>query len=697
MRRKWRTATLGLIGFALAAPAAGEEGMWTFDNFPSERMREDFGWAPDQAWLDRVMVATARMPGCSGANVSAEGLVVTNQHCVAPCLAQLSDLEHDRVRDGFMARGREEEVRCYGFTVQLMSGVEDVTQRIDAATAEAGAFAFARVRDDEIAAIEAECTIPPRQCEVETLYDGGRYALYHYRRYADVRVVFAPERAMAAFGGEEDNFRFPRFGADFAFVQLYQNGAPAATPGHLSFDFAPAEAGDIVITAGNPGSTSRMRSAAELVFERDVHLPARRASLARMRDYVRAYAETGPEAALSAASALASIDNALKALEGRAVALAGEGAFERIGAREHDLRERVRRNAAAQREMGASWGEIERAMDAYRGIYASYQMLEALAGERSTLFSWARDLVRAADERSRQDSNRAPRYREANRPALERTLAADAPVDVGFEQAVLAAWLDQVRARLGNNDALMRRMFGDETPAQLAHRLAQSSLADPDARVALWRGGEAAIAASDDPMIAFVRAWDADARAAAARYDTQVRGPVARAHEQIARARFWAFADRTYPDATFSPRLSYGRIEGWRDPDGAETDAFTDIDGLFARATGAAPHAVSPAWQDARARLDGATQVNLVSSNDIVGGNSGSPLLNREGGIVAIAFDGNRHSLGGEYFYDGAVNRTVSVAAPLIRAALADVYAMHALLAELEGRPAAAASPEAAQ
>ncbi len=676
-------AAVAMLALA-AAPAASEEGMWTFDNFPAERMRAQMEWAPDQAWLDRVMVGTARIPGCSASNVSSEGLLLTDHHCVIACVSTLSSADANYLDVGILARAREEELRCPNMAVQLLTGIEDVTARIDSATREATAETFVQTRDAEIARIEADCTSGAQRCEVVTLYDGGRYALNRFHRYDDVRLVFAPEHAMAAFGGQADNFNFPRYALDFAFLRLYENGRPATTPQHLSMRFTPLEDGEVTLVSGNPGKTDRMLTAAQLAFERDVELPVQVASLAGLRQRLIAFSALGPDQARIAASTLQTVENAYKGLDGRRAALADPQGFAHVTARETDLQTRVRRNLAAVREIGDPWSEIARAETAYRTFFNRYQLLEARAAEGSFLFAWARDIVRGTTEREKPDGERLTRYAGARLAQIERGISAARTVSPELESVIFANWLDQIRQNAG--PATARRVLGAETPDALAARVAQTRLTDPAFRMELWRGGAAAVAASDDPLIAFVRAWDADARALRTRYVTEVEAPVERAQERVARARFRAFGLSQYPDTTFSPRLSYGLVEGWTEPGGAAVPAFTRVDGLYARASGVAPLRLSQSWIDARARLDPQTIVNVASSHDLIAGSSGSPLLDREGRVAGVAFDGNAHSLGGEYFYDRALNRSVSVSSTIIRAALADVYGMNALLEELEAR-----------
>ncbi len=682
MRQFLRAVTAVLIALC-AAPVAAEEGMWTFDHFPSARMQRDLGWAPDQAWLDAAMAGLARLPGCSASNVSAEGLILTNQHCVISCISALSGAEADYIEAGFQARTRAEERRCPNLSISLLTGVSDITARIDAAASTAAPEEFSRTRDNEIARIQSECSIAPTWCEVVTLHHGGRYSLYVYHRFDDVRLAFAPEQSMAAFGGGADNFRFPRYCVDFALLRLYEDDAPAHTPRHLSMRLTPVQEGEIVLSAGNPGVTSRLRTLAELAFERDVSLPWRLSTLRDLQARYEVYAGGGAEQARLAASALQALENSIQVLAGRSEALARARNLAPVAAREADLQARVQRNRASAREIGDSWGAIARTQRAYSGFFLQHQLLEASAGQRSDLFLWARDIVRGVAEREKPDSERMARYREARVSAVGNNLRARRRVEPALERLVLDAWLSSARDRL--EAPIAQRLLGGENPAALATRLAGSSLADPAYRMQLWAGGAEAVAASDDPMIAFVRAWDGDARAVRARFQAEVERPVARAQELIARARFRAFGEEHYPEASFSPRLSYGRIVGWAEPDGAVVAPFTRVSGLYERSTAAAPYVLSPRWIEARPRLDPDVIFNLTSSNDITGGNSGSPLLGRDGRVVGVMFDGNMHSNGGEYFYDGALNRAVTVSAAVIRAVLRDVYDMQALAGELGG------------
>jgi|CXWL01.1.fsa_nt_gi hypothetical protein len=681
--KKIMLRAVAALALAAAPMASAEEGMWTFDAVPSARMRAEIGWAPDADWLTRVRAGAARLQGgCSSSIVGGEGLVLTNDHCVVGCVRDLSTANRNLIDNGFVAAARNEELRCPGMAIQVLTDISDVTTRIGQATAGAAADAFTAARDAEIARIESECSSGAARCEVVTLYQGGRYSLYSYRRFDDVRLAFVPENTMAQYGGNLTDFEFPAHCIDFALVRLYENGAPATTPSRLRMRFTPLEAGEPVMVAGNPGSTSRLRTVAELEFTRDYALPATLMNMGEMRGRVQAYSNLGADQERAATTVLRGLENGFKSLYGRRLALVNETAFAQLVAREADFRQRVSRNRTLRRDVGEAWGEIERAKAAQRGFHMQYTYLEGGPGG-STLFGWARDLVRAAEERGKPDGARLPRYSQARLPAVEQGIRAVRPVDAGLEQVVLTLWLTRLQANLGVNDAGTVAVIGRANPDALARSLSQSRLGDPAYRAQLWEGGTAAIAASDDPMIQFVRRWDGQARALHTRLLEEVDGPIARAHERLARARFQIYGENQYPDATFSLRLSYGRVAGLTEPDGRVVSPFGRAGELYDNNTNAFPFNLAQSWRAAESRVDRNAILSVATTNDIIGGNSGSPLLDREGRVVGVAWDGNIHSLGGDYFYDGTLNRTVVVAATGIELVLRDVYRADALLAEL--------------
>lgn len=677
-----------LAPIVFAAPAAAEEGMWTFDNFPTARVREQYGWAPDQAWLDRVRLGSVRLEsGCSAAIVSEDGLVQTNHHCVVDCVANLSSAGNNLVLTGIRTTGRESEQQCPGMAAQVLTAITDVTPQIGAATAGAGAADFTRLRDAEIARIESECRgeEAAKRCQVVTLYQGGQYKLYEYQRYDDVRLVFAPEISAAFFGGDPDNFNFPRYALDVAFLRFYQNDRPARTPNHLELRTTPLADGEMVFISGNPGSTSRQLTSAQLAFQRDTYLPWRLNYLSELRGRLIMYSARGPEQARIASDTLFSVENSFKALSGRRSALADAAGFANVTQREADLRQRVGRGRAAT-DLAAAYDEIGAASATFASFYLPYEFLEVRLGGGSELMAFGRDLVRGAAERDKPNADRIPAYTDARLPNVEYRLFGESSVEPELDELLIGFWLSKMREALTADDPLVHRILGRESPEALAHRLVSGTrLGDPAFRRQLWEGGSAAIAASDDPIIVFLRGWDEEARALRTRNLQDVVGPTARAQERIARARFQIYGAANYPDATFTLRLSYGRVAGWTEPSGRVVPPFTYVSGLYERATGADPFMLAESWAGAQGRVNGATIFNISSTNDIIGGNSGSPLLDREGRVVGAVFDGNIHSLGGEYFYDGRLNRSVSVASTAIIEALRNVYGMEALADELTG------------
>jgi Peptidase S46 len=678
--------SLLVAALAIAHPCTADEGMWTFDNFPLAQVNRQFGLTLDQAWLDRVQRGAVRLTsGCSASLVSAEGLVLTNHHCVVDCVQNFSRPGEDLVQLGFYTQRREEERACPGMAAEILTTITDVSGRIADATANAGDDYVER-RDAAVAAIEQECQrdAKDRRCEVVSLYQGGQYKLYDYKRYSDVRLVFAPEFAAAFFGGDPDNFNFPRFAFDAAFLRLYEDGNAVSSPDHLRWRSTPLTAGEPVFVAGNPGSTNRLYTTAQMAFLRDHFLPWRLQTLSELRGHLLHYASRGAEQARIAADLLFGVENSFKAFNGERLALVDPNVFDKQAAAQAELQQRVRADARLNAEVGSAWDDIADAEAHYRGFYLPFQYLEPRAGGGSELLAYARALVRSAEERAKPAAERLPEYADARLPGLEQELFADVPIEPELDALVLAFWLNKTREYLGADDPLTKLLLGTDNAEALAARLvAGSTLASKEERRRLYEGGSAAIAASTDPMIQFVRRFDAEARALRKRYETDVEGPIAQAQERIARARFAVYGDSVYPDATFTLRLTYGSVVGWTEPSGRVVAPFTDFRGLFARATGAAPYALAPKWQGADGRLDLDTIFNVTANTDIIGGNSGSPLLDQNGQVVGAVFDGNIHSLGGDYVFDATLNRTIAVAATAIEEGLAKVYGMQRLIEEL--------------
>ncbi len=676
-----------------ATTVVADEGMWTFDNIPQAAIQKKYDTTLEQRWLDKLQRSITRFEsGCTGSFVSADGLVLTNHHCAMSCLAQLSSTSANYVDDGFSAHNRGAEKKCPTQILSVLVETENVTAKVTSATTGLSDAQANQARKQELSKLEAACTESskrsrggPLACESVTLYQGGQYYLYKYRRYDDVRLVFAPHHAIGAFGGDPDNFNFPRWSLDFTLMRVYDKGKPARTPNHLSWRVEGPRDGEPTFVAGHPGSTSRLLTVEQLRFQRDVSVPSFLIRNSELRGRLIQYGKTGEEPERISSDYLQSVENSLKVYRGLQTALLDDGLFARKTVQERELRERVKTDPKLEAAVGEAWKDAEAAQERYRQIYDRYLYLEGGAGFNSKLFSYARQLVRGAAERSKSNEQRLREYADSNLPKIASGLLATTPLYPEFEQVTLSFSLDKLREARGPDDTIVRKLLSTESPESLAAKLiTESKLGDPAVRKALWEGGAAAVAASDDPMIALARDIDGEARAVRKIYEDEVQAPVATAQERIAKARFAVFGTNTYPDATFTLRLSYGAVSGWNEK-GQPVEPFSRLSRLYERATGKDPFRLPQVWLDARDKLDMNTPFCFVTTNDIVGGNSGSPLVDSQGRLVGLAFDGNMHSIAGSYWYDGEMNRTVAVHPAIIIAALRDVYGATDLANELLG------------
>lgn len=682
---------IAVMAAMVSLSAQADEGMWTFDNPPRAAIAAKYGVTLDAAWLDRVRGATVRLEtGCTGSFISAEGLILTNHHCAEDCVAQNSTAERDLVASGFLATDRKQELRCQEDAVSVLVGTEDVTAKVAAATA--------GVADDEVVAarrkilteLEQACEESsaksksgPQKCERVTLYQGGQYWLYKYKRYEDVRLVFAPERDIAAFGGDPDNFQFPRWCLDMAILRAYEDGKPAKTRNRLRFDWDGADPGDPVFVSGHPGNTDRLLTVSQLELQRETFMPFWLLRFSELRGRMLQYAKTGEEPRRTSEAYLNQIENAIKVRRKQFDALLDPALLESARKNERALRDAVAANPALASSASA-WQDIEAAQKTWRDMLVPHTFIEGGAAFNSTLFGYARAIVRAAEERTKANESRLAEYTEARLPAVLQNLQAAAPIYQDFEILRLSFGLERMREWLGPDDPLVRKVFGNDSPDALAGKLIRNStLADPAARVALYEGGQAAIDASQDPMIRLAAAVDPTARELRKHYEEQVEGPVQRGQEAIAKARFAVYGTSIYPDATFTLRLSDGAMMGWNEK-GVDVRPWTELGRAFERATGEAPFKIPDRWLAAKDRLDMTTAANFTTNNDIVGGNSGSPMISAAGEIVGLAFDGNIHSISGSYWFDDRLNRSIGVHPAYIRAALEQAYGAKALLEEID-------------
>ena len=685
MRRIFSLVAAAAILFSCTPSfALADEGMWTFDNFPSAKVKQAYGVAPSAAFLDHVRKGALRIAGgCSASFVSPDGLVMTNHHCVLNCVAALSTAQKNYVENGFLAKTGEDEQKCPGFELNQLASITDITKTILAATAgKTGAAANAALRAASAKAQQSCGTDPAVRCDVVSLYHGGVYDLYHYKRYADVRLAFAPEFSVAQFGGDPDNFNFPRFDFDVGMLRAYENNKPASSPDYLRWSKNGSKAGELVFVAGNPGGTSRELTNAQLAYERDYGLPTTLTQLSELRGILEEFQNRGPEQAREAREILFYIENSYKADVGKRLALVDQAFYAKKVAEEKSLRAAVAAKPALRAADASAWTEIEKLQPLRLGLGVRQGIAAGATGRG--LLGTALTLVRAADERAKPNAQRLPEYTDAALVRLAYAIAAPQPVYADMEQVTLGFSLSKVRETLGADDSLVKTILGRESPEQLAQRLVTGTkLADPAVRKALFDGGKDAIAASTDPMIVYARGIDAPLRALRKDVEDKIGAPSRAAAEQIAKARFAVYGTSIDPDATFTLRLSYGSVKGFPTLGGTQVAPYTTMAGLFDRATGAAPYVLPKSWLDAKSSLDLTTPMNVSSTNDIIGGNSGSPLINARGEVVGLIFDGNIFSLGGDYGYDATRNRSVSVDSRALLEGFSKVYHADRLVSEI--------------
>jgi hypothetical protein len=568
---------------------------------------------------------------------------------------------------------------------EILTSISDVTPQVSAVGKGLAGNALVKARTAVASTIEKEgCPDTAlTRCQVVNLYHGGQYKLYKYRKYSDVRLIFSPGVETAFFGGDPDNFNFPRYDLDSAFVRLYENGVPVKTPGHLRWNSAPPKAGEPVFVAGNPGGTDRQLTMAQLSAQRELSLPVTALRYSELRGRLIRFGEESAENHRIAQDLLFGLENSYKVYFGRLFTL-NDDAFMAAKAREEAA---LRVNPAARQALAASgtpdpWARIATATQQMRNLYLPYILVERGPGG-SQLFSYAKALVRAAAERQKPSAERLPGYADSQLPLLEKQVLDVAPVYPSLEQQTLEFWLSKAREYLTADDPDTKLLLGRDSPEQLSEQLATSKLGDAALRKTLWDGGWAAVKASNDPMIQYVLRIDPEGRRLLTEWNEKVDGPTTAASEALARARFAAFGTSVYPDATFTLRLSYGQIAGWNEK-GHEVPPFTYFGGLYERATGQEPFKLDPRWVAAKAKLNPNTVFNISTTNDIIGGNSGSPLINARGEVIGAIFDGNIHSIGGDYGYDPANNRSVAVSTAAVSEALRKVYGASNLADELE-------------
>lgn len=678
-----------LVTLAFITSARAEEGMWLPGALPAAEMKAKHGFVATPAWVEHMQKSAVRIStGGSGSIVSADGLVMTNHHVGSDMLAKLSTPESDLLKTGFIAHTRAQELACPDLELNVLWEVVDVTDAVNAAaTAAGGSVAEAgAARRQAISSIESTSDRESGlKSEVVTLYQGGKYHLYRYRRYSDVRLVFAPETAIAFFGGDADNFEFPRFDLDCCFFRIYENGKPLASNTHLTWSQAGAQAGELVFVWGHPGHTQRLYTADHVAHLRDVEEPRRLRRLWRSEVKLTTFMSRSAESARIAREDFFGVQNSRKAVQGLLDALQDPALVASMRAQEVALLAAVE-GTPAQAQFTQGRMQVEESLRRSMDLVDDYMPLEGRF-RAGTLASIARNVLRLSVELPKSSDTRLPEYSDASLESLYAELYSPAPIYNALEIEQLAWYFSDLAETRGLDNAMVQHMLAGKSPRARASELVLGTkLTDPAVRRALVAGGAAAIAAAHDPMLDFVASFDEESRAVRHAWEDSVESLQTKGYAEIAAARFAAFGDKVYPDATFTLRMSYGTIAGWKTETGETIAPFTTLGGTYERAAlraGDPSFELPQSWIDARAKLPLATPFNLVSTNDIIGGNSGSPMVNVKGEVVGLVFDGNLESLAGDVVYDITRNRTVAVDTRGMLEALRTVYDAKELVSEL--------------
>jgi hypothetical protein len=677
-----------MLAAALFSPAVrADEGMWTFDNPPVKQLQEKFNFTPTQQWLDHLRLSSVRLnDGGSGSFVSPHGLLLTNHHVARGQLQKNSSADHDYIRDGFYATTPEQEMKSQDLEVNVLVSYEDVTDRVNTATkgAKNTEEEFAK-RKAVIAEIEKESTEKTGfRSDVVTLYQGGEYWLYRYKKYTDVRLVFAPEQQAAFFGGDPDNFTYPRYNLDMALYRVYENGKPIDSKDYLKWNPQGAGDGDLVFVSGHPGSTQRLATYASLVFDRDTVTPIIIQVLKRRIATLRDYSAHGPEQTRQAASQIFGLENSLKVYVGRLEGLQDKNLMEKKRREEEEFRAKVDANPEWQKEFGKAWDGVSEAIDKAKSRIKE----QFFRSTDSQLAGLAVNLVTYVSEIQKPDGERLEGFHDSQLESLRLRLFSPAPIYPEMEIARMTSALEAGVKELGPDDPWIKAVLDGRTPKDAANQMISGTkIGDAAFRKSLVEGGQTAVEASTDPLIAMARRIDPIRREQIKWFEKNVQSVEQRSGEKLGRARFAVYGKNTYPDATFTLRLSYGQVMGYP-MNGTKAPYKTTMYGLYDRAASfnnKVPFDLPKRYVDGKDKLDLATPFNFVTTNDIIGGNSGSPVVDRQGDIVGLIFDGNIQSLVGDFVYDSYQNRAVAVHTAAMTEALKKLYGAQKLVDELMG------------
>lgn len=685
-------ALLIIFSFLVFVPVPrADEGMWTFDNPPLKQWKEKYNFTPSQEWLDHVRLASVRLnDGGSGSFVSPDGLLMTNQHVAGGQLQKVSTPEMDYIKEGFYARTQAEELKCPDLECNVLISYENVTDRVQSAVKPGATDKEASdQRKTVMAQIEKDETAKSGlKCDVISFYSGGEYWLYRLKKYTDIRLVFSVEEQIGFFGGDYDNFTYPRYDLDVAFFRVYENGKPAKTPHYFKWSSGGPADGEFVIAPGNPGSTARLLSIAQLKYQREVGNPLQKLVWETRRNALMEYAKRGTEQARQAGEAIRGFNNSLKRLVGQQEGLENPRMFERKKQEEKQLRSAVEKRLDLQKANGSSWDDIAAA---YEGLPAMAKRLAFSKIDVSRLGDIASKLVRYAEETQKPNDKRYDEFRDSKLESFKFALLSPAPIYPAMEEAILTAWLTEAQNTLGANDPFIKAALNGATPAEVARRAVQGTqLKDVAARKALLEGGADAIAKSADPMIVLARNVEPIIRELRSWNEEKILNIEASAGTRIAKARFAVYGRSIPPDANFNLRISYGRALGYEE-DTTLVPFKTTFYGLYDRAAGfneQPPYDLPRRYREGKTKLDLSTPLNFAYSADTIGGNSGSPVINRNAEIVGLNFDSNVQKLSNRYWYieESEGSRAVAVHSAGIIEALRKLYDAGDLARELTGK-----------
>lgn len=666
-----------------------DEGMWTFDNPPTKHCKERYGFIPTQEWLDHVRLSSVRfMDGGSGSFVSPDGLVMTNHHIAVGQLQKISTPKKDYVKDGFYAFSQKEERKCPDLEINVVVSMEEVTEKVLSAIKKDMDEAEAlKARKAKIAKIEKESLDKTRlRSNVVSLYHGGEYWLYRYKKYTDVRLVFAPERQAAYFGGDWDNFTYPRYDLDVAFFRVYEDDKPLKPEHYFNWNSKGAEENELVFVTGNPGNTDRLLTHTQLCFHRDILYPMLLQNTDKQIELLRQYINKGPEQKRRGTVRLFYKGNSKKARTGILQGLRDKNLLAAHKKQEKELRKKVSRKPVWQKEYGHAWNSIDSISEIEKKIVQEH-FYSQLRG--SDLVWFAQTIVRYVTEVTKPDADRLDGYHESELEELRFNLFSPAPIYKDMEEVLLAGNLQITLDELGAKHEFIELALGNGTPEKIAKKvITGTKLDNVDVRKKLVKGGERAVKKSKDPLIAYARGLDPYLRKKEKWHRDHIESVITQASEKIAKARFAVYGKNVYPDATFTLRLAYGSASGYP-MNGTKAPYKTTLYGLFDRAVSfdrRGEFKLPKRFWDKKDKLDLSTPVNFVSSCDVVGGNSGSPVINQNAEIVGLIFDGNIESLTGKFIFDKEKNRAVAVHNAYIIEALRKLYDCTFLADEIEGR-----------